>query len=153
MKKTRKYSISLLLLLLFVHPIAAAEETLPQNGDRILLTFSDGTALSAEAGRIGLLGKDFDSYAPEEELIWRAWLQDDGSWILENDGNRLSLAAQTLGLTLNGAYDRWHLSVTGETVTLSNAHSGWYLTWYPGPEVFGASENVSEFSALGLCRL
>ena len=155
LKKTAKCSIFLLfLILLFVYPAAGAEEQPLADGDRILLAFSDGAALSAEMGRIGLLGADFDPAAPADTVVWTLRLREDGSWMLENGGNRLSLDADTFGLTLNGAFDRWTFAETeAGLVTLTNSESGWVLAWYPGPEVFGASQTMSQFTAFRLLRI
>ena len=154
MKRAIKCCIFLLIMLL-ASPSAGAAERLLRDGDQILLITSDArTALSAERGRIGLLGAEFDVAEPADALLWTVWQQADGSWILENAGNRLSLDAETFGLTINGEYDSWCITET-ETglVTLTNAEGGWMLTWYPGPEVFGASQTVSEFTAFRLLRL
>ena len=154
MKKAIKYCIILLILLLIAPSAGAAEQPVNDSDQILLITSDERTALSAEQGRIGLLGADFDPENPADGVIWTLYLQEDGSWGLENGGNRLSLDAETFGLTLNGALDRWNLTQTEEgLVTLTNLEGGWALTWYPGPEVFGASQTASEFTAFRLLRL
>jgi len=154
MKKAVKYCIFLLTLFLIAPSAGAAEQPLAE-GSRIVLYTSGGrTALSAECGRIGLLGAAFDPAAPAENVIWTLHPQEDGSWVLENGGNRLSLDADTFGLTLNGELDRWTVTETeAGLVSLTNGEGGWALTWYSGPEVFGASQTASEFTAFHLFLL
>lgn len=153
-RKRKGYCLFLLLLLLFFPSAGAVEQPLAE-GERIVLLASGGNmALSAERGRIGLLGAAVNAESSADGVIWTLHLLPDGRIQLENGGNYLSLEEDTLGLSLNGELDCWHISETeAGLVTLTNPESGRMLTWYPGPEVFGASQTASAFTAFRLLRL
>lgn len=153
-RKRMGYCFFLLLLLLFFPSVGAAEQPLAE-GERIVLIASDGDmALAAERGRIGLLSAEVNTEALPDGVVWTLHLLPDGSVTLENSGNYLSLEEDTLGLTLNGELDCWRITETeAGFVTLTEVQEGWLLTWYPGPEVFGASQTDSAFTAFRLLRL